>query len=240
MTHTCTYTRTAYCFLALLTLVSLGSAQNASSTQSPGKPLTLSQAAKNQVIYVADFELDPSNFKQDKGGILGKGTILPPPPGLPKLRRKPQDPAIAGQKMVELMAKTLVSELRKAGLTAYRLLPGYEHRMQGLLVTGVFTEVDEGNQMRRALLGFGSGKSKIELYVTVADLSKPGQPLYAVSTQKNSGRKPGAVITLSPYAIPVKVALTKSAPEKTVKKTASWIAAEMSKQLNADTLVAKN
>ena len=78
------------------------------------------------------------------------------------------------------------------------------------------------------------------LYVTVADLSRPEQSLYDVSTQGSSGKKPGAVITLNPYVGAAKFVMTKNAPEKMVKKTASQIAAALGKQLNGDTPPAKN
>jgi hypothetical protein len=225
----------------LLILPSLCMAQSTDSKSASTKPLTLSSADKGKVIYVSDFELDPGNFKQDKGGITGQGSILPPPPpGLPRLGRKPQDPATEAQKLVRLMAENLVSDLTKVGLTARRLLPTEARPTEGLLLSGVFTEVDEGNQMRRALLGFGSGASQMALYVTMADLSSPEQSLYDVSTQGSSGKKPGAVITLNPYVGAAKFVMTKNAPEKMVKKTASRIAAALGKQLNGDTPPAKN
>jgi len=91
------------------------------------------------------------------------------------------------------------------------LLPG------GALVAGVFTEVGEGNRMHRALIGFGSGSAKMDLYVTLADLATPEKPLYNVAQEDTSGKKPGAAITLNPYVAEVKFAMEKNAPEKTVK-----------------------
>jgi hypothetical protein len=225
----------------LLVLASLSGAQGTDSTSAAARPLTLSPADKDKVLYVSDFELDPSNFKQDKGGITGQGSVLPPPPpGLPRLKRKSQDSATEAQKLVRLMSESLVSELKKTGLAARRLLPTDARPAQGLLLSGVFTEVDEGNQMRRALLGFGSGASKMQLYVTVTDASRPELSLYDVSAEKSSGKKPGAVITLNPYVGAAKFVMTKNAPEKTVKKTASMIAAELTSQLNGAETTAKD
>jgi hypothetical protein len=225
----------------LLVLASLCGAQVMESTSTAARPLILSPADKDKVLYVTDFELDPDNFKQDKGGVTGKGSVLPPPPpDLPRLGRKQQDPATEAQKLVRLMSESLVSELTKAGLTARRLLPTDARPAQGLLLSGVFTEVDEGNQMRRALLGFGSGASKMELYVTVTDASRPELSLYGLSAEKSSGKKPGAVITLNPYVGAAKFVMTKNAPEKTVKKTASLIATDLTRQLNGTALAEKD
>jgi hypothetical protein len=48
---------------------------------------------------------------------------------------------------------------------------------------------------------------------------------------RTSGKKMGAVITLNPYLAAAKFVMEKNAPEKTVKKTASQISAEVVKNL---------
>jgi hypothetical protein len=92
--------------------------------------------------------------------------------------------------------------------------------------------------MRRALLGFGSGKATMQLYVMVADAGHSDTHLYETSAQKNSGKKPGWVITLNPFVgtagFVAKFGLTKNAPEKMVRKTASKITAQLVQQLNAN------
>ena len=227
--------------LAMLLLVPFCFAQgnNCQST----KPTSLSGADRNKVIYVSDFELDPSNFKQDKGGITGKGYIVPPPPGS-VLRRKQQDPATAANNLIQLMSGSLIAGLQKAGFATQHLSSAAPRPGQGLIVTGAFTELTEGNQMRRALLGFGAGKAKMELYIMVADATCADQPLYETSAQKSKGKLPGATIALNPYAgaagFVAKFGMTKNAPEKMVKKTASEIAAELTKRLNNDSVVAAN
>jgi len=205
------------------------------------KAASLSSADRNKVIYVSDFELDPSNFKQDKGGITGKGYLVPPPPKS-FLRRKRQDPETAAKNLIQLMSESLVSDLQKAGFTARRLSSTESRPSEGLVISGVFTELAEGNQMRRALLGFGAGKAKMELYVRMAAASCADQHLYEISAQKSKGKMPGAAIALNPYAgaagFVAKFGMTRNAPEKMVKKTASEITAQLTKQLNRDSLVA--
>jgi uncharacterized protein DUF4410 len=207
-----------------------------SSDANAQKP-ALSRADRNKVIYVTDFDLDPSNFKQDKGGVTGKGYLIPPPPGS-FLRRKRQDPTTAADKLIRLMSESLVADLQKAGLKAQHLSIFEDSPADGLIMTGVFTELNEGNQMRRALLGFGSGKAKMQLYVMVADASQGEQRLYETSTQKNSGKMPGSEIVINPYVgaagFVARFGMTKNAPEKMVKKTASKITAQLAERLNAE------
>jgi len=231
----------SFAVLASLVLAPFSIAQEANCQQA--KPAALSSADKNKVIYVSDFELDPDNFKQDKGGVTGKGYLVPPPPGR-VLRRKHQDPATAANNLVRLMSESLVADLQKAGFKAQHLSSTEPRPSGGLIVSGVYTELTEGNQMRRALVGFGAGKAKMELYVMVADASCPSQQLYETSAQKSKGKLPGAAIALNPAAgaagFVAKFGMTKNAPEKMVKKTASEIAAELTKQLNNDSVVTAN
>jgi Domain of unknown function (DUF4410) len=229
------------CLLAPVLMLGLCVGQEANSRAPRENESALSHADRDKVIYVSDFDLDAANFKQDKGGITGKGYLLPAPPKSP-LRRKRQDPAAAASNLIRLMSESLVADLQKAGFKAQRLASTSSKPTDGLLVSGVFTELSEGNQMRRALLGFGSGKSKMELYVMVADASAVGHPLYETSAKKSIGKGPGTVIALNPYAgaagFVVKFGMTKNAPEKMVKHTAAKIAAELAQQLNTISLMA--
>ncbi|HMC73203.1 MAG TPA: DUF4410 domain-containing protein, partial [Terriglobales bacterium] len=156
--------------LAPILILGLCVGQETNSQAPRANESALSHADRDKVIYVSDFDLDAANFKQDKGGITGKGYLLPAPPKSP-LRRKRQDPSTAASNLIRLMSESLVADLQKAGFKAQRLASTDSAPTEGLLVSGVFTELSEGNQMRRALLGFGSGKSKMELYIMVADAS---------------------------------------------------------------------
>jgi hypothetical protein len=173
---------------------------------------------------VSNFELDAGDVKTDKGGIVGE--VRPGILERPRKKRE-QDPEYQAKKIVDLMAKSLVEDLQKAGYKAERLMPGDAQPATDALVTGVFTEVDEGNRRRRAIIGFGSGEAKMDLYVDLKDLAAPQKPLYEVANNENSGKKIGAVITMNPYVAAAKFVMEKNAPEKTVKKTASDIAKEI-------------
>jgi hypothetical protein len=188
---------------------------------------------------VTDFAL-VGNYKQDKGGVTGKGYLLPPPPK--SLRRKNQDPAVEVANLVDLMSESLIADLTKAGFTARYLSPTDLRPSEGLILRGAFTQLDEGNQMRRSLFGFGSGKAKVEVYVTITNAASAAQHLDQTFAQSSSRKLPGAVIALNPYVGAVnfvaKVAVNKNSPEKVVKKTASKIAAEVGKQLDTGSQVA--
>ena len=184
--------------------------------------------SRDTKVWVSNFELDAGDVKTDKGGVIGE--VRPGILERPR-KRKEQDPEYQAKKIVDLMAKSIVEDLQKAGYKAERLMPGDAQPAMGAWLQGVFTEVDEGNRRRRAIVGFGAGEAKMDLYVTLTDLAAPQKPLYEVANNENSGKKIGAVITMNPYVAAAKFVLEKQAPEKTVKKTASDIAKEVETHL---------
>jgi hypothetical protein len=205
-------------------------AQPAFSQTAPAPPSPVTHSfTHDTIIYVSDFELDAQNVTVDKGGVVGQNR-----PGILERPRKreQQDPQAQASKLVKVMAENLVADLRKAGYKAQRLSAAEAHPSSGAWVHGVFTEVDEGSRIHRAVLGFGSGQATMNLYVTLTDLSHPDQPLYALSQDGASKDKMGAAITMNPYVAAAKFVMEKNAPEKMVKKTADDVSAQVASQMN--------
>lgn len=180
------------------------------------------------IIYVSDFELNAQNVTVDKGGVVGQNR-----PGILERPRKKeqQDPEAQAKKLTKVMAENLVADLQKAGFQVQRLAAGEPQPSSGAWVHGVFTEVDEGSRIHRAVIGFGSGQATMNLYVTLTDLADPSKPLYSVSQDDESKDKMGAVITINPYVAAAKFVMEKNAPEKMVKKTAGEVSAQIASQM---------
>jgi hypothetical protein len=200
---------------------------------SPGSVLRSAQKTspdKSKTIYVADFELDAQNVQPDEtpgGRIRGNGPLRR------ATGRGTGDAAQQAQHIVNLMSDSLVSDFQKAGYVAQRVAPGSESIGAGYLVKGVFTEVDQGNRVRRAVIGFGAGQVNMQLYVNVSDAAHPQENLYTLDKDDTSGKKPGAVITMNPIAAGAKFVMEKNASDKVVKKTAKQISEEVIQKINA-------
>jgi len=194
--------------------------QEGSTETSKEKPFVFSPA--NTVIYVSDFELDAENFQSDQSMPRAQRPHILNGP-----LRQSKDPATQAQNLVSLMATDIVKNLTKAGYKAQHLAATDERPSEGVWVHGVFTELNEGNRLQRAVIGFGTGQTKMDLYVTMNDLSRPHQPLYTSTVAGESGKKPGAAITMNPYVAAAKFVMEKNAPEKTIKKTASEISQDI-------------
>lgn len=184
-----------------------------------------------QVVYVSDFELDAAKVTPDSGpgqrarGMVG--SLLPSGP----LRQK-QDPQARAHKIVELMAKSLTKDLKKAGVDARRITPDEPLPHAGWQVRGVFLSVAEGNRLRRAMVGMGAGQYQFQVAVSCDNLAQPDMPpLYENVEQGASRDKPGAVIRLNPYVIAAKVVLAGHDETEAIERSAQQIADALTQRL---------
>jgi hypothetical protein len=140
------------------------------------------------------------------------------------------DPGQHAKQIVDLTAESIVDDLNRSGVPASRLVPGAPRPANGWLVRGVFTEASEGNTLRRAVIGFGSGSPKMNVQVGVSDLAdQPDAPFVIFGTVTDPERLPGGLVSRNPYVIAAKFVLEKDAPERDVKQTARAIAEEIVK-----------
>ena len=189
-------------------------------------------ASKPAVIYVEDFELAARDIKQENGIVLR-------PSGKPgpvrRLLSGSKDPQKLARQLVDLMATSIVKDLTKAGFTAFRQLPDSPLPAQGWLVKGIFTEVQEGNRLRRTIIGFGAGATDMQAVTSISDLSKgPPKPFYEIDTSAKSGEKPGAIptmILISPYSAAVHFVISGRDLDRNVKETAKKISAHIVQQV---------
>jgi hypothetical protein len=201
-------------------------ADSSGAPSSPGAP---------PVVYVADFDLDAANITPDNGpghrarGIVGN--LVPAGP-----LRQQQDPQARAREIVALMAQSLTDDLKKAGVDARRVKPGEPLPHSGWQVRGVFLSVDEGNRLRRAMVGMGSGQSQFQVAVSCDNLATPElPPLYEGVEQGASRDMPGAVIKLNPYVIAAKVVLSGRDEKTAIRKSAEQIAEELAQRLQTGT-----
>ena len=180
------------------------------------------------MIYVTDFELDPQNIQSEPGLLPEPGTILPRPGILSRLTGRSENPADRARELVNRMSATLVQDLIDNGISARRLAPGESLPLTGWVVRGVFTEVQEGNRLRRAAIGFGAGKTELQVLVYLDDLADGApRPFAEFDTSADSGNKPGG----GKYAAGAKYMMGRFDLDKNVSQTASAIAADMSQRI---------
>jgi hypothetical protein len=201
---------------------------NVTSTPEAGLP----PLPKPRMVYVADFELAAQNVKHEDSVLSGR--IGPVGRVGDRLSGNTTDPAVRARQIVELMANSLVKELSKSGFNVTRFRPGSSMPSEGWLLRGVFTEVQEGNRVRRAMIGLGEGQTDIQVVANVQNLSEgPPKPMYEVATEAGSGSMPGAAPTLvlGPYGAAARFVMAGRDLDKNVKETAKQIAVRMAKRV---------
>ena len=172
------------------------------------------------VVYVTNFDLEFPEGQSQNPNLLRQGLL-----GQLRERLQGGDPVQKAHALVDLMAASVTDDLISDGVPAQRLYPGEPRPAKGWLVRGVVTELDQGNQLRRAMVGFGAGESELSLWVGVTDLARdPDAPFYTLDTSDSSGRMPGAAVKLNPYVAAAKFVMSRHASERDVKETASAIA----------------
>lgn len=181
-------------------------------------------AAPVPIVYVSDFELDVANVTPDSGPgqrVRRLRGLLPGGPGPRGQDINPQDHA---KHIVDEMADALTADLKKGGVDARRSAPGQPLPAVGWQVRGVFLNVDDGNRLRRAMVGFGAGQNNIQVAVSCDSLSAANlPPLYQAVEEADSKNRPGAAIKLNPYVIAAKFVMANGDEKKTIRKTAQQI-----------------
>jgi hypothetical protein len=186
-------------------------------------------------VYVTDFDLElPADPRSGQSpGLLGHRSG----PGgriLDRLRHEPGSTEERAARLLTLLSTSLVSDLQNAGIPAHHLAPSEPRPSDGWLLRGVVTYLEEGDRIRRAVVGFGAGATELDVYACLADLARDGdKPFYTVDTSATSGNMPGAVITMNPYAAAAKYKMSRNASEKDVEHTARKIAEEVVKRIKA-------
>lgn len=136
--------------------------------------------------------------------------------------------------LAEDMQQDVVQDLTKKGLAAQRLAPSETLPTQGWLVRSTILRMDEGDRLRRAVIGFGEGQTNLQVAVAIDNLSagQPPVPLYQMQTEAQSGKSPGAVVTMNPYSAAAQFVLAGHDLEHNVQKTASQIADKVVAHVN--------
>jgi hypothetical protein len=190
-------------------------------------------------IWVEDFTVEPGAIQQGSGLIAQGEQVVTERPRLlgiqgPLARRAAADqPTAAG--VTDLLAASVVDGLNadKLRVSAARLRAGDPRPTSGWIVTGRLVSVDPGNRAARAVVGFGAGEATTEAIVDVDRLdSAPARVLHFGSTS-DSGKAPGAVVTMNPYVAAAKFVIGRQATDADVRRMGTAIANEIAAEARA-------
>ncbi len=200
-------------------------------------PVNAKAVSKPDTVYVADFLLDAKAAAQDSETSSGPIRSM-----LQKRLASKDDPTARAQELVELLTKSLVEQLKSQGITSSRASTADILPPKGWLIQGEFLELDEGDRLRRAAIGFGSGAAKMQVKVEINDLEdEEGEPFLVFDSSADSGKAPGGAVvaaaTKTPYGMAAKFVLGKNASTKDVEHLASQIASSILKYIKENKLM---
>jgi len=181
--------------------------------------------ANPRPVVVRDFAFDVAQLHTDEGLMARREG--PAKRILGNLRPE-ETPAQKATRLAGVLSETIAKELTALKIPSSREIQDAPLPANGLVVGGQFMQVDEGNRLKRAIVGFGSGSTEVLVQVEVYDLTQSREhPILVYGTGTGSKSTPGAVVSLNPYAMAVKYVLSRNATEKDVRKLGKQIAKDL-------------
>ena len=136
------------------------------------------------------------------------------------------------RRLTDFFSTTLLQTLQKKGYAAAR--ESRTRPSNGVLIRGIFTEYDDMNRVRSAILGSASTNPKAVLYVGIFSLSRPDQPLYEPASVQSPDNRYGPIIILNNYIPLAKYELDKNPTEEEVRRVCSRIVNDLTNLLDAN------
>lgn len=188
-----------------------------------------------RLILVTNFSLDSATDKEDKGlhGPLQIRKRL-----RDRVDQMDETPQEKAGRIVDTLARSIVSELTDKNVSSVRFSGQARPSSGSWLLEGEFVEYYEGDRLKKAVIGFGSGSSDMEVRVKLSEVMDGGTRIIFDSTiEGRKNRLPGAAVTRNPYVAGAKYVLSKKAPDREVKRLGSRIAERLYEYMEEQGLV---
>lgn len=178
-------------------------------------------------ILVYDFAVSEQEVKEYQGIMRQQPTI----------KDASERERLLAKEVKDALAEEVVDGLKSLGFAVERV--GREAKVTGsdLLIDGHFLAVDEGNPLRRLVIGFGKGASAVQTQVQVYQ-GQEARKLLEFTTESDSGKMPGAAPSLGVGAaaqggvtVGMAVANAASSGVKTYKSDVARMAASSGDQV---------
>lgn len=148
------------------------------------------QQARPSVIVVHNFTFAASEVHQGTAPLQRLSQAF-------SSQSTNQDKREIGEQAAQTISDELTKRLRALGFTVAQQPTGTPIADGALVVNGQFASIDEGNRLRRLVVGFGAGASKLDTDVEVSRVSGgERQQVLSFKTEADSGRMPGAAVTM--------------------------------------------
>lgn len=192
------------------------------------------QLPKPERIIVYNFAATPEDVPADDAII-----------GLYETPTRPltSDEVAIGRKLGIEIAEELVEEIRGLGMSAERSSRGLIPGPGDLVIKGALVTIDEGDRLKRVLIGFGAGAGKLNTLIEIYYITNEGsRPLVSEEIKATGGKMPGMLFAVPAAVLAGPVGLSPAAasatgPSATVgEATATSGSVNVTKELGPESL----
>ena len=200
-------------------------ARSAGAAATAASSATATLVANPRPVVVQDFAFDVAQLHTEQGLMANReGPAKRVLGGL----RGEETPAQKAARLAGLLSETIAKQLTDMKIPARRAARTAPLPAEGFVVGGQFVQVDEGNRLKRAVVGFGAGATEAMVQVEVYDLAQSrDQPILVYGTGTGSKPMPGGVVSMNPYAMAAKYVMSRNATEKDVRSLGKQIAKDL-------------
>lgn len=168
-----------------LCLLLVGCAQSQVTTMDE---VAVSGLPRPQQVLIYNFAVTPQDIQQNSSifAKLSRDVSSETPT---------EEEIQLGHEVADALADELTAKIAALGLNPVRADNSTPLRSGSILITGHFVKIDEGNRLRRNIIGFGAGQSSVDSDVQVLAPSSSGvRELASFSAHADSGKMPGAAV----------------------------------------------
>jgi Domain of unknown function (DUF4410) len=162
----------------------------AGASVAPGYNAQPASSNRPSTIYVYPFAASASDVTLNQGLLQSTYRQLSD-------SNQNQSQLDLAHQTASVLADSMVQQLEALGFTANRVARGTQVSGQNvLIVDGEFLDINQGNRLRRMVIGLGAGEATLDSQVQVHQMTNgANQQIMEFNVNANSGQMPGAAFT---------------------------------------------
>lgn len=140
-------------------------------------------------VLIYNFAVSPADIQQNSSIFAKLGR------GMENTSQTAEEIQI-GHEVADALATELTVKIANMGLNPLRATSNMPISRGSVMVTGQFININEGNRLRRNMIGFGAGQSSVDAQVKVLAPGRSGlEEIIGFDAHADSGNMPGAAVT---------------------------------------------
>ena len=173
--------------IVLLAVVLTGCA---GASVAPGTNAMPTSSNRPSTIYVYPFAASASDVTLNHGFLQRTFTQLTD-------SNQNQSQLDLAHQTANTLADSIMQQLQNLGFTASKVARGTQVSGQNILIVdGEFLDINQGNRLKRMVIGLGAGEATLDTQVQVYQMANgANQQIMEFNVNANSGQMPGAAFT---------------------------------------------